>query len=727
MTPAPRWLLAVLTVLAGLGCAATAARAQPADGAPTPEDTEPARDDVLPPLVIRREEEEEVEPDGAEVEPTEPPMEPPPEPFHLSFTDLFVGMESYLQDRRVRSSIPQRRDVTQTNRDWRVAETLGFSLDGDVYGQDFIDYRASALFGLTQLGFTEKFDRYDNSDHDTGSLIEYDLSADLFKTRPFSINTYARRADDRVARRFLPSLREIQTEAGVSALALTGPVTTEFGFTYRDIDRGNNRRVEDNESLTTSRFYLDSTWAIADNHKLRLLYDHEQEENTYQGSLYDYDTRRDELRLEHELAFGPEDRHRLDTFLRYSDESGDLARDEIELSPRLTLQHTDRFRTIHRYNYYSLDQGAIDFGQHKFDSQALWQATDDLRLSLDGFGLYERVDPDVETRQFGAIGDLTWNKDWSLGNSSVNVNLGYDEARTTGDSGRRVVRSEAHALSTIRPVYLRERGVQPGSIIVHDANYTRLFGPGADYTVTMIDGRAYISRVPWGRIAEGDVVYVDYQYLVSATAEVNTYRTDFRAEHTFPFKLTPYYYFEGRWQEVDETSRATPWYRDNQDRHRFGLRYVPERWSLTGEYEIFDDTVEPYDAWHLTNQISLFRSAAHSLDFRGELSHYQFEGGVDRRRVWYLDLDVRDTMQLIEALSLTFGGAFRREDDSVRGETTGFEALCGLRYTRGYLTVELDLEYDLLSVMDNREQGYGLFLNVRRDLTHLLASSQEAR
>jgi hypothetical protein len=45
---------------------------------------------------------------------------------------------------------------------------------------------------------------------------------------------------------------------------------------------------------------------------------------------------------------------------------------------------------------------------------------------------------------------------------------------------------------------------------------------------------------------------------------------------------------------------------------------------------------------------------------------------------------------------------------------------CGLQYTRGYLTVELTLEYDLLSIVENRDSGFGLYLNVQRNLTHLL-------
>ena len=71
------------------------------------------------------------------------------------------------------------------------------------------------------------------------------------------------------------------------------------------------------------------------------------------------------------------------------------------------------------------------------------------------------------------------------------------------------------------------------------------------------------------------------------------------------------------------------------------------------------------------------------------------------------------------------GAAYRWEDDSVGGETNGVDVECGLEFKRGYLTVDLTVEYDLLAIADNRDDGFAIFLNVRRDLSHLLPSSGE--
>ncbi|MHC4441713.1 MAG: hypothetical protein ACYTA5_03880 [Planctomycetota bacterium] len=630
-----------------------------------------------------------------------------------------MGFESEYEHRRVQSSAPGRKDTIHENSDLRFYETLGMSLAGDVIDPNLFDWQADLELGLTQSRFEERIDHFHDTDQDTGFLLEFDISADIFKAKPISLNAYARRTDDRIPRRFLPSLREKQIETGISALILKGPFTTEIGFSWRDVDRSGNRLDEDDENLRNSRFYIDHKWEISDNHQLRLTYDHQRDQSEYQGSSFDFDTRRDELRVEHELAFGPGSKHRLDTYLRYNEEHGNLARDEFEFVPRLTLQHTDKFKTVYRYGFYRFEQDAIEVGQHKFDVEALYQPSDRWRISLDGFTLYENVDEDVDTYEFGGGFDVAYDRPTSLGQLSVNLALDYDRSRTTGDAGRRIVRDEAHSLTDARPVFLRERGVIQGTVFAHNANRSRHYIRGIDYVVIVYGGRVQIRRLLTGRIVEDEVVYFDYAYIRPASATVDTYRTDFIIEHAFKFGLTPYYYFESRCQEV-EGSIGSPFLRDNTDRHRLGLRYQKERWSVGGELEIFDDSIEPYDAFHLTGQWAVLRSQKHTLDLLGEISRYDFEGGLDGRRVWWMDFDLKDRLILNRYFSITTEVGYRREDDSVDGLTNGVDVECGLSYTRGYLTVDLTMEYDLLNIADNRDNGFGVFLNVRRNLSHLL-------
>ncbi|MBN1343777.1 MAG: hypothetical protein JXQ73_13930 [Phycisphaerae bacterium] len=642
--------------------------------------------------------------------------------LHIDRADVYLGFESDYERRRVTYRGSDRFRSRYEERDFELRELLGMQLMGDVVDPGLLDWRADLEFGLTQDRWEEKIGSYHDVDWDTGFLQNYDVSVDAFKAKPISVHGYARRGDDRISRRFLPSLREERDEAGVSALGVYGPVTTEIGYSHLDVDRTNNRLDEDNENLQTSRFYADTKWDISDGHVLKLNFDHERQESTYQGSDFDFDTSRNELRLDHELAFGDGKKHRLDTYFRYNEEHGDLARDELELVPRLTLQHTDKLRTVHRYGMYRWEQDALEVNQHKFDSDILYQATKHLRLSLEGYGLFERTDDDTDTHEFGGGLDVSYDRRTPYGEFSANADFEYDYSRTQGSDGRRFVLDEAHTFHGVRPMYLSKRGVLPLTVLAHDGKRTRVYAQGLDYTVTMIDGRARLYRIPTGRIDEDEVVYFDYSYESPARQTTDTYRTGLSLEHAFNFGLTPYYYLETRCQEVD-ASTGYRWGADDMHRHRFGLRFQRDGWRVGGEYEIFDDTVEPYDAYHLTGGLDLFRSAAHSLDLNGELSYYLFDGGVDDRNVWWLDLGLDDRMRINEHFSLISSLAYRWEDDSVDGKTHGVDVECGLRFQRGSLKVDLTVEYDLLSICDDREDGLGLYLKVRRDIPGLLSKS----
>ncbi len=695
----------------------------------------PTNSDEPPAQPADTEERESDERDSGEFE---TPSRIKPGWFHLNFNAAYLEFESDTQWRTVNSSrlgssvsgLPLFNrafsNTKQRNRDLRFTERFGLSMTGDIIDPNLIDWSADFSIGLRQGSFREELYGFENDDTDSGILTEFDISMDVLKSKPVSMNAYVRRSNDRIVRRFLSSLRERRTESGVSVLALTGPVTTEVGFAFSDVERTGNQRLEDDEELTTRRFYTDTTWNIADGHRLRLRYEHEDQQNTYQGSNYNFDVIRDEFRLEHELAFGPDKKHVWDTFLRLNTEAGSLARDEFEAFTRLTLKHNDKFRTTYRYGFYRYDQYALRVDLNKFDFEAMYQPTKDLRITLDGFYLNEAVDADVETDQYGAAFDVAYRKPNDYGELTVNLNVGYDQSRSSSGSGRRIVRDEAHALDDVRPVVLRQGPVDLGSVIVHDLTRTRLYILGRDYNLVLLGGRVLIRRIQDGRINQGDIVYVDYSYRISTSAKIDTYRADLLIEHPFNSGWTPYYYFESRTQDANGNDDI-PLLRDNMHRHRIGVRYEKDRWGMGTELEIFDDTIEPYDSMHLTGRWNALRSAEHTLDLTGELSYYRFEGGVDKRQVWWLDLGVTDRWQLNPYTSLNTTAVYHREDDSVDGITDGVDLEMALAYTRNYLSLELVVEYDLLEIDRNMDEGLGVFVRVRRDLGHLFSNRRGVR
>ncbi len=703
-------------------------RASPRRGA---ENSAAALDDPSPPPV----------PDG---EPAEPGgVEPADQDevraarswLNLAPTELELELSAEWDRRRVGVSGSRGRDQSHRNEDRRFTESLSFRFDGDVLDPKLIAFDGGIRLGLSQERFREEIDWFRRTESDNGLLLEYDLSLRILPDKPISATAYGRQLRDRVPRQFLPSLVEEVREAGAAITLREGGWTSEVGFDYSDTDRSGNRFDRDDETRRRNRFYLDNRWEIDDDHDLRVAYDHEREESRYQGSRYRYDTRRDQLRIEHELAFGPAKRHRLDTTLRWNNEQGDLARDELEFTPRLRLRHSDAFETIYRYSLNRVEQDAIESNRHRLDWETITRPTDHLRFGTDLFWLRDAIEHDLETHQYGGLVDLTFDHPTSAGELRLYASLGGDQARTMGSGRDGVVRGETHVLDSSRAIYLQEPDVARHTVRAYNINRTRVYLEGRDYRLVTVGRRTLVYRLLSGAIAEDDPVSFDYSYRVPTGSRRTTYRTDFRLEHRFDGGWTPYYEFESRRQDADG-SRGAVVFEDDTERHRVGLRYRQDQWSASAEYEVFRDAVDPFEAWHGTVQATLLDTAQQTIDAGAKLSRYHFsEGGEGRfayyrdetsRRVWVFDMDLAHRVRLDRYWSARLATRYRWEDNSAIGETNGVDIEGGLHYERGLLGVDLTAEYDLLSLDDSREEGYGVYLTIRRDLSHLFDRERAA-
>lgn len=648
--------------------------------------------------------------------------------FSLDVLDPFLEFETQIESREVEFGSPGSSSPERKDRATIFTESLGFTLDGFVADPEVLRFEGDFQFGLSQARYRESLGGVDRTDSDSGTLLEYDLSLDLFPSQPVSLHAYARRGRERIPRRFLPSLFERRDEAGASLQITTDATTTDLGFDWSDVRRTGNVSGEDDESRESSRVHLDHRWELSDDQRLRLTYDHDRDRSGYQGSRLDLDTRRDEARIEHQWAFGPDGRHEWDFLVRYNDEQGDLARDEIEVAPRFTFRHADRFKTTWRYNFYKVDQDALSTQQHKFDGAAAWDVTDHLRLTADAFWRYERVERDIETYEYGGQLGLRFERPTHWGTFTTDGSLEILRAETTGSGPTSVVRGETHALDTARPAILTRSDIERRSIRAYNAGRTRVFVEGLDYTATQTGRLTFLRRIISGNIADDEIVYCDYTYRVPTGSRTDTYQTALRIEHAFNGGLTPYYHWLSRKQFVDEPDFRRPFasdifepafdaFADNTDHHRMGVRYEKDRWSMSGEFEIFNDSVLPYEAWHVTGQLALVRTLQHSIDATAEYSHYRFDGDFDRRRVNWIDLDLSHRMELTDELSTSAAMGYRLERDSRDGTTHGVDLEGTVRLSRGLLDVELTAEYDLLSIGADDERGYGVWLNVRRDLS----------
>ncbi len=676
--------------------------------------------------------------------------------FRLDRLDAYLEFESDFDYSRIKSSprsgawgglfggrwfgreLGQDRRDRQVNEDWRFEERVGLSLDGSVIDPGIMTFAADMSFAMVQNRSKERgnlggssgwpFDD-DRSGHDSGYLLQYDIRANFLTGKPLSGSAYMLKQDDRINRRFQPTLREDRTGFGTSWTYVHDTFPMELTYDYSETDRTGNRDEWDDEHFTESVLHFGGEWIFTPYHRLTYSYEHAETKQEYQGLDTPFDTTRDLITLEHELEFGDQRKHSFRTLFHWQEESGDFARDFFEIGPQLTLQHTEDLQTMWKYQFNRERYEGLDVETHRADWQLVRQWYRNLTMTVDVFGLYEDVNDDVDTTQYGASADWQYNRKNPWGRLYANLALAYDSEHQKGHDGPRLVLNESGAFRDPLPIRLLNRNAILTSVVVTDATGRRIFLPGVDYLVVQTRDVTRLMRVVTGRIANGDTVLVDYQYEVPGRGQLDTLRVDAGVEQRFSGLsgdgswangLTPYYRFSYRNQEDDYSSRFVSWTADRTDHHRWGARYEQTKYTLGLEYEVYDDTVEPYQAFHVDGLWHIVSTPAHTVDASSRLSRFWFEGGIDDRNVNMLDVELDHRWRLGESLSTFERLLYRWEDDSVDGMTHGWDASAGFEYVVGMFTAQLSIDYDRLDLPGSTEDDVGVWLRLRRDIPNLL-------
>ncbi|MGB2984626.1 MAG: hypothetical protein WBE26_01975 [Phycisphaerae bacterium] len=646
---------------------------------------------------------------------------PPPKYLSLDHLDAYLEFKGEFAYTKVESSVRQGfdRNRTQRNRDWGFEERIGLQFGGTILEPDFITFSGDLSFALTQDRFEEDTDFYDHTDEDNGYLVQFDLRANFFAGKAFSGSVYGLRQEDRINRRFQPTLNQRRTGFGTNWVFSHDKVPMELSYDYLETDRTGNADYSDDEHYTESTLRYAVDWLIADHHRFKFSYEHAETKQEYQGLYEPFETTRDLFNIEHQLEFGDEHQHTLRTLAHWQEESGDFARDLFEIGPQLTLKHSDNLRTLYEYQFNRERYEGLDIETHRADFQLIHQMYSNLTTTVDVFGLYEDVEDDINTTQYGASVDWQYNRRNRFGHLYANLALAYDTEEVDGDNGRRIILDEAHAFRDPIAIILRNRNVIPTSVVVTDTTNRRIYRIGVDYAMLQQGNVTRIGRVRTGQIADGDTVLVDYQIRTPTDGRLDTIRVDFSLEQRFTNGLTPYYRLSYRNQE-DDTSEGFLRRADRTNHHRLGVNYEAKRYSLSAEFEIFDDTVDPYDAFHINGLLHMLQGQDHTLDASARLSRLFFEGGVDDRNVTMLDVELDHRCRLADSLSTVGRVAYRLEEDSIDGTTHAWDVTAGLEYAMGDLSGELTFEYDRLDLPHSEEDNYGVYLRLRRELPDVL-------
>ena len=657
---------------------------------------------------------------------------PPPPPkrpgwFHLDRLSGYLELEAdYEQQRRRRKTSDKtlglslrRSELRQSNTDWGFREKLNLEVAGDVVHPHVFSFEGSFAVGLDQSHFRETVNSWTHTDTDNGILLDFDLRGRFLQGGALNGEVYARRSDNRISRRFLPSLDEERMLYGLSFSLRSEVIPMRLTIERESIDRDGGFDAYDEEETRETRLLYEADVIFSEAHTLGIRYEFNDLTEEIAGGDFHFRTRRHEWTLEDRLEFGDRRQHRLDTTLRMQQEKGDLARDLFEFSPRLQWAHRDNLTSYVSYQFLKEQYDETGFESHRGEYTLVHQLYESLTTTGNLFAQYDKFDDDLSAYTHGASLRSAYQKKNRWGVLRAEIGYEWDQRRERGGENEDIQTRESGTFRDPHPIILSEPFVVLPTVIVTDPERTRLYLPLRDYTVTRLRGSVAIHRVRNGEIADGDSVWISYKFRRPTRARTDTQRFDARVEQQFKFGLRPYYEFNFRHQEISDpyANVLLGWglVEDNLTRHRVGADFTRDRWSVGLEFESEDNHYDPFDAIHLTGQVTVLQSDRMNGALSASYSRFYFDS-PDNRDVDLFDIGFDGQFDFNERCSAQLAAAYRWENDSIDGVTHGVDLEATLVYLLGRTQIELTGEYDLLEIDGSPDDGMGVWLRVRRNL-----------
>ncbi len=647
--------------------------------------------------------------------PQDPSASNPDPILHVEELKFTLEFDAEYQRRTARTDAQFNRiRYAQDNEEYRFRESLLIDSRGHLFGENVVQYDTYVRFGLVQEHFSENDPFQERGKSPDGRLLEYDVKFQILPAGKVSASVYASRLDDRIPRPFLPSLERDRERLGGQVFFNDSTVSMTLGYDHvrDDITSGRDALIDD-EKTKEDTFRYEISWTPTEHQTLQLEYVYVDREEQYSGNYDDFKATRHNISLYHNIEFGPDFAHKLDTRFRIEEESGDLARDRAEASTQLRLQHGDDVFTTYKLLYLKEKYHTLRTQTARADFSLTYQPTPDLTGTVGLYAFYQDGGHNADTTEFGGSGHLAYSRENRLGRFSANVSYLHSDTHGSDGETRGFIIDEAITIRGTQFAFLAQPFVEPLSVVVWGPN--TLYYPGVDFIFVQSGDLTAIVRLPTGRILSGQSVFVSYTYRTFDNGDTRRDRVDLRLQQTLLDDLNVFYAMS--YQNEDITRRRFTNYpeRDIQ-RHRVGFDYRRPMWSFGLELEYNDDDVDPFKAMHVNGDVTFVREGGHELGGRSNLSQFWFDGlnELDNRRATMLDTGLFYRYVASDRFEASASASYRFENNSLTGETHGVDLAAALEYKIGELSVLVEAEYDMLDLPASTDNTAAVWFKVRR-------------
>lgn len=591
-----------------------------------------------------------------------------------------------------------------------IEERIRLKTEGDIFHPDFFFYTAAVGLGLAR----QKIDSDDVNEKDEESLNDYNIFAQLLRSKSYPTTFHASKSEDLIARQFLGSLRtERQTEGATLLLrSKTTPMTFQYNTSQTDQDELTSL-ASDFFKRDDERFRYSLTHEFSKSSHMSFDFDRSEVEQRSLGTTQNIDT--DRYSFLHDLNFGLDEENRLDSLFNYADQSGSFDYTNWQWEERLRLEHSPDFKTNYEVRLSELERETFTNEETRGRAGFEYKLYDNMVTTANIFTSKTDLGTQGDIKQNGGTVSVNYwkNNPWGILYSTYSAS--FTKSKQSGGSGTGIVIDESHIFTEPLPINLDRVNIDISSIVVTDNSGLDIYTEGDDYTITEINGRIYLNMTTLGavppNVSNNQEIYVDYNFFIEPEREEDTTRQNFTLKERFKNGLSLYY--AHRRQDEDVSSSLTEISPDEFSVNTVGADYINKGLFLQAEYSDEDSTQVPS-----TSKLVLGRySWPLNKDTRASLrvsNHWLDFDEPDNRDVELFKSGAEIFSRLTDECSISARADYRDEDDTRLGTTRGFQFNSELRYIFRQLSISAGVEINSLDRRNDKIEGDFLYVRIKR-------------
>ena len=640
----------------------------------------------------------------------------------LAGCDVNVGgrQRPLLQHQKIQGEVElvaeRRTDEQSTSGSKRESETtvleerLRLKTDGDIYHPDLLFYNAILGIGLAQ----QRINLDEESDRHSESLNDYSVFVELLRGKSYPATFYATKSEELISRQFLGALRTERQNRGatLSLRSADWPMTFQYTTSESDQDELTSQSA-DFFARDDERFRYSASHNFGDLSRVSFDFDRTEVSQRSPGAFVETDT--DRYTVLHDLIFGTDEQHRLDSFLNFVDQSGTFNFENLQVEERLKLQHLSSLATNYKLRYADYKRDEVRNKETRGEAGFEHKLYESLVTTANVFTSETDLDTQGDLTQHGGTAALNYRKNNPWGTLFSTYSASLTQSRQSGGTGTGVVIGESHTATELVPVELDRVNIDVSSIQVK-TDVGLLFQEGEDYTITERDGRVWLNIITVGgaippNFTEGQEFFVDYNFFIEPQRQEDTLRQNLTVRERFENGFSVYY--AHRRQNEDVSSTVTEITPDEYTINTVGTDYSNKGLFLQAEYSDENSTQIPSTSRKLHGRYSWSVSSDTSASVQ-VLNHWLDFGAPDERDVVLFKAGTEVFSRLTDKYGVSARADYRDEDDTRFGSTRGFQFSSELQYNVRQLSIVTGVEFNTLERRNDEIDGSFLYFRLKR-------------